>query len=129
VSQAHNVRLDKNDIAFYSPIIVAIQIWPGLTGSASNCRKSNAQRQLALLRHNLFIRTVKLKSFKPTTEAGIISDVRFDDVRGVDEVKEELMDVVEYLRDPKRFTDLGAKLPKGSYTCCAVKHPLVLIIA
>nr|XP_039270926.1 ATP-dependent zinc metalloprotease YME1L1-like [Styela clava] len=42
-----------------------------------------------------------------------IPDVSFDDVKGIDEVKNELKDVVEFLRDPDRFTDLGGKLPKG----------------
>ncbi|CAD5115990.1 DgyrCDS4926 [Dimorphilus gyrociliatus] len=40
-------------------------------------------------------------------------NVTFDDVMGVDEAKEELQDVVEFLRDPERFKKLGAKLPKG----------------
>ncbi|XP_050404814.1 ATP-dependent zinc metalloprotease YME1L [Patella vulgata] len=39
--------------------------------------------------------------------------VTFDDVKGADEAKQELKDVVEFLRDPEKFTVLGAKLPKG----------------
>ncbi len=43
--------------------------------------------------------------------------VTFNDVAGVDEAKEELKEVVEYLKDPKRFARLGAKIPKGVLLC------------
>lgn len=39
--------------------------------------------------------------------------VRFDDVAGCDEEKQEMQEVVEFLRNPKKFTDLGARIPKG----------------
>jgi ATP-dependent protease HslVU (ClpYQ) ATPase subunit len=41
------------------------------------------------------------------------SPKRFADVVGVDEAKEDLVDIVKYLRQPKTFTRLGGKLPKG----------------
>ena len=37
----------------------------------------------------------------------------FDDVAGADEEKEELAELVEFLRNPKKFSDLGARIPKG----------------
>ncbi len=39
--------------------------------------------------------------------------VTFDDVAGVDEEKEELEEIVEFLKNPKKFTEMGARIPKG----------------
>ncbi|MFN2628109.1 MAG: ATP-dependent zinc metalloprotease FtsH [Gaiellaceae bacterium] len=51
---------------------------------------------------------------KPThVEANSGSAVSFDDVAGVEEARAELMEVVDFLRHPKRFERLGAKVPKG----------------
>lgn len=39
--------------------------------------------------------------------------VLFKDVAGVNEAKEDLLEVVDFLREPRKFTDLGAKIPRG----------------
>src|SRR4028119_2306048 len=46
---------------------------------------------------------------KPETK----SSISWDEIAGVDEAKDELIEVVEFLRDPKRFAALGARVPKG----------------
>jgi cell division protease FtsH len=63
---------------------------PGGPGQAMNFGKSRAR-------------------FQMEAKTGIM----FDDVAGVDEAKEELQEVVTFLKQPERFTAVGAKIPKG----------------
>src|SRR5271169_5361077 len=63
----------------------------------------------------LLWRTTKLMPrVKPTgITPGSSSSITWDEVAGLDEAKEELQEVVEFLRDPRRFEVLGARVPKG----------------
>ncbi len=57
------------------------------------------------------------------SKAKLISDkskVTFNDVAGIDEAKEELTEIVDFLRDPSKFQKLGGKIPKG---CLLVGPP------
>ncbi len=58
----------------------------------------------------------KVMQFGKSKAKVVIDDknkVTFDDVAGADEVKEELEEIVEFLKTPKKFNDIGAKIPKG----------------
>jgi ATP-dependent metalloprotease len=56
------------------------------------------------------------------TKAGMSSEVKaqtsldpvlFADVEGVDEAKQDLEEIVEFLKNPKKYVDIGGRLPKG----------------
>ena len=52
------------------------------------------------------------------SKAKLLSEMKgrvlFDDVAGVDEAKEELQEIVEFLRNPRKFQRLGGRIPKGA---------------
>ncbi|HMW97012.1 MAG TPA: AAA family ATPase, partial [Flavobacteriales bacterium] len=54
------------------------------------------------------------KSRAQVFEGGKSTNVNFNDVAGLEEAKEELQEIVDFLKNPKRYTDLGAKIPKGA---------------
>ncbi|HEX2618025.1 MAG TPA: ATP-dependent zinc metalloprotease FtsH, partial [Flavobacteriales bacterium] len=54
------------------------------------------------------------KSRAQVFEGGKSTNVTFNDVAGLDEAKEELQEIVDFLKNPKKYTDLGAKIPKGA---------------
>ena len=53
------------------------------------------------------------KSKARLVNAGEKNRITFADVAGVDEEKEELQEIVDFLKNPKKYTDMGARIPKG----------------
>ncbi len=103
----HNINVDirpkegnsilTNILIYWAPMLVFIFIWiyfmnqMNKGGKAMSFGKSNAR---------LFVSDTKNK-------------VTFKDVAGIEEVKDELKEIIEFLKDPHKFTKLGAKIPKG----------------
>jgi ATP-dependent metalloprotease FtsH len=90
-------------ISFLAPILILVFIWmfvmrrmggggTGGGGQIFNIGKSRAQ----------------------VYEKGKSTNVTFKDVAGLTGAKEEIQEIVEFLKNPKRYTDLGAKIPKGA---------------
>ncbi|MBQ6992450.1 MAG: ATP-dependent zinc metalloprotease FtsH [Clostridia bacterium] len=50
-------------------------------------------------------------------EKGTKTNVSFKDVAGLDEEKHELIEIVDFLKEPKRFHEMGAKIPRGILLC------------
>lgn len=48
-----------------------------------------------------------------TTINPIVSDIKFENIAGIESIKEELEEIVDFLHNPKKYTMYGAKLPKG----------------
>ncbi len=98
--ETHGSWMDK--IGFFLPIILIIGIWifimrrvgsggGGPGGQIFNIGKSKAA---------LFDANSKI-------------NITFKDVAGLDEAKEEVMEIVDFLKNPKKYTRLGGKIPKG----------------
>jgi len=104
--------LDKNNVPYSSiqdtswlnellfgwviPVFIFFAIWMFL---ANRMQKSLGGGILGKGASNL------ISSEKP--------NVKFDDVAGNDEAKEEVKEIVDFLKEPQRYLDLGAKIPKG----------------
>lgn len=93
-----------NILNFLLPIIILVVIWmfvmrrmtggggQGGGGQIFNIGKSRAQ----------------------VYDKGKTTNVTFKDVAGLEGAKEEIVEIVEFLKNPKRYTELGAKIPKGA---------------
>lgn len=93
----------SNIIGFLLPIIIILLIWMfvmrrmsggggGGGGQIFNIGKSKAQ----------------------VYDKGKSTNITFKDVAGLEGAKEEIEEIVEFLKHPKKYTDLGAKIPKGA---------------
>ena len=54
------------------------------------------------------------KSRAQVYDKGKSTNITFADVAGLEEAKEEIVEIVEFLKNPKKYTELGAKIPKGA---------------
>lgn len=69
----------------------------------------------------LFIVILKMQGLgdkgKIYGEEGNNTNIKFDDVAGLEEEKTEMIEIVEFLKNPKKFNEMGAKIPRGILLC------------
>ncbi len=85
-------------LSWVLPAIVLVALWNVMLGRGAGAGTSSM----------MGIGQSKAKVFVESK-----TKIRFADVAGIDEAKQELMEVVEFLRNPERFRRLGGKIPKG----------------
>jgi cell division protease FtsH len=85
-------------LSWVLPVVVLVALWNLMLGKSAGAGTSSM----------MGIAQSKAKVFVESK-----TKIRFADVAGIDEAKEELMEVVEFLRNPERFRRLGGKIPKG----------------
>ncbi|CAG8446501.1 14522_t:CDS:10 [Ambispora leptoticha] len=81
--------------------------WVGITFTYAFCILTFLS--LALENSGLLKTGASQSEYEPSSQ----QVVKFSDVHGVDEAKEELEELVEFLKDPSKYTGLGGRLPKG----------------
>ncbi len=71
------------------------------------------QREPIPIRHEIQIAPAQApEEFKENIQPQT-SDVTFDDVAGIDEVKEELEEIIDFLKEPQKYIDFGVRMPRG----------------
>ena len=86
-------------LAYLTPIVIFFIFWFVLMSGANS---QNGNKTMTFGKS-------KARVLNPTDK----NRVTFDDVAGVDEEKEELEEIVEFLKNPTKFTEMGAHIPKG----------------
>ncbi|EDL45587.1 ATP-dependent metalloprotease, putative [Plasmodium vivax] len=64
-------------------------------------------------------RLFKMNKMNPISKQHLKTDVRFSNVAGMKQAKEEIMEFVDFLKTPSKYEALGAKMPKGALLCGA----------
>src|SRR5699024_12754591 len=90
-------------LQFLLPIIIISAIWILLMSKMGGGAKSGGPGGIFNIG----------KSKAQLFEKGTHVSITFNDVAGLDEAKEEVMEIVDILKKPKKYTSLGGKIPKG----------------
>ena len=102
--QDEEINYFSNILGFMLPILILIAIWVFVMRRMSGGGGAGGAGQIFNIG----------KSKAKVYEKGKSTDVTFNDVAGLEGAKEEVQEIVEFLKTPKKYTKLGAKIPKGA---------------
>jgi cell division protease FtsH len=94
----------SNILSFILPILILIAIWMFVMRRMTGGAGGGAGSQIFNIG----------KSRAQVYEKGKSTNVTFEDVAGLHGAKEEIQEIVEFLKNPKKYTEIGAKIPKGA---------------
>ena len=102
----HNIEKKLSPVlSFLLTVLLPIVIFIGIGQYMSKKLMANAGGPNAM---SFGLGKSNAKVYVPSTDG-----IRFDDVAGEDEAKESLAEIVDYLHNPKKYSDVGASIPKG----------------
>ena len=102
----HNIEKKLSPVlSFLLTVLLPIVIFIGIGQYMSKKLMANAGGPNAM---SFGLGKSNAKVYVPSTDG-----IRFDDVAGEDEAKERLAEIVDYLHNPKKYSDVGASMPKG----------------
>src|SRR5690606_8501671 len=93
-----------NIISFILPILILIAIWMFVMRRMTGGGGGGPGSQIFNIG----------KSRAQVYDKGKSTNITFEDVAGLHGAKEETQEIVEYLKNPKKYTEMGAKIPKGA---------------
>lgn len=103
------VSVAKESGLFQDIIILTLFIG-AIFGFGYYLRKENEKNKIEIKQRN---QAFELETLMPSRITPAISNLKFKDVAGIDGVKEELSEIVDFLKNPKKYKEYGIRLPKG----------------
>ncbi len=103
----------EHDSTFVTDLITGIILFLMVFVFILYIRKKDMQERDKLEQKRTRQQAFEIDNFMKTPIKPVVSNITFKDVAGINEVKEELSEIVDFLKNPTKYKNFGIKLPKG----------------